>query len=227
MPDLLWEVERDALIGLLKEWLKFEKARANEGMRIARLEQSFGTFASGACLPFRVQAGNHTFDFRGRIDRIDVSIDGKRARVIDYKTGALPEPMANSKTRTPLMSGERIQLAVYRGALSVLSEFGGLESIEGEYLHLQPKDGRIVACIFSDEELQKALQNLPGILEIVEDGLEKGIYFARTNGVIRPSGHCDYCDYLSICGKDRMQREERKSADPAVGRFMEILEPTP
>jgi ATP-dependent helicase/nuclease subunit B len=228
MPDLLWEVERDALIGLLKEWLKFEKERANEGMRIARLEQSFGTFASGEpCPPFRVKAGNHTFDFRGRIDRIDVSIDGKRGRVIDYKTGALPESMANPKIRTPLMSGERIQIAIYRGALTVLNEFGGLESIEGEYLHLQPKDGRIIACAFSDEELQKASQNLPGILEIIGDGLEKGIFFARTHGVIRPYGHCEYCDYLSICGKDRMQREERKAADPAVRRLLEVLEPMP
>jgi ATP-dependent helicase/nuclease subunit B len=226
MPDLLWEVERDALVGLIQEWLKFEKARANEGMRIARLEQSFGTFASGdPCPPFRVKAGNHTFDFRGRIDRIDVSIDGKRARVIDYKTGALPESMANPKIRTPLMSGERIQLAIYRGALTVLSEFGGLESIEGEYLHLQPKDGRIVACVFSDEELQKASRNLPGILEIVGDGLEKGIFFARTQGAVRPYGHCEYCDYLSICGKDRMHREERKAIDPAVRRFLEGLVP--
>jgi ATP-dependent helicase/nuclease subunit B len=226
MPDLLWEVERDGLIKMLKEWLEFERERANEGMRIARLEQSFGTFGSGEQYPpFRVTAGRHTFDFRGRIDRIDVSIDGKRARVIDYKTGALPESMANAKIRTPLMSGERIQIAVYRGALTVLSEFGGLESIEGEYLHLQPKDGRIVACFFTHEELQKASQTLPDILEIVGDGLEKGIFFARTRGVIRPYGHCDYCDYLPICGKDRVQREERKANDPAVRKFLGVLEP--
>jgi ATP-dependent helicase/nuclease subunit B len=226
MPDLLWEVERDALIGLLKEWLKFEIGRSNEGMRIARLEQSFGAFASGEEYPpFRVKAGSHTFDFRGRIDRIDISIDGKRARVIDYKTGALPDSMANSRIRTPLMSGERIQIAVYRGALTGLNEFKSLESIEGEYLHLQPKDGRIVACIFTDEQLQQALQNLPDILEIVGDGLEKGVFFARTHGVLRPNGHCDYCDYLSICGKDRVQREERKANDPAVRRLLGVLEP--
>jgi ATP-dependent helicase/nuclease subunit B len=226
MPDLLWEVQRDSLISLLAEWLEFEIKRSNEGIRIARLEQSFGTFASSeTCPPFRVKAGRHTFDFRGRIDRIDVSIDGKHARVIDYKTGALPDSMANPKIRTPLMSGERIQIAVYRGALAVLSEFGALESIEGEYLHLQPKDGRIVACSFSDEQLQKASQNLPGILEIAGDGFEKGIFFARTHGVLRPNGHCDYCDYLSICGKDRVQREERKAVDPAVRRFLGVLEP--
>ncbi|MBP1623548.1 MAG: hypothetical protein H6Q07_1568, partial [Acidobacteria bacterium] len=36
---------------------------------------------------------------------------------------------------------------------------------------------------------------------------------------------CEYCDYLPICGKDRVQREERKANDPAVGGFLKILEP--
>jgi len=225
LPDLLWEVERDALIDMLKNWLAFEAERAGDDMRIIRLEQPFGKFASEEELPpLRVNAGRQTFDFRGRIDRIDISSDRKRARVIDYKTGALPESMANTKTRTPLMSGERIQIAIYRGALSVLNDFENLESIEGEYLHLQPKDGRIVACFFTNEELQKASQLLPDVLEMVGDGLEHGVFFARTRGVIRPNGHCDFCDYLPVCGKDRVRREERKAGDPAVRKFFQIME---
>ena len=55
------------------------------------------------------------------------------------------------KKRTPLMSGERIQLVVYRGALSILDEFKSVKTVEGEYLHLQPKDGRVVSCSFSDD----------------------------------------------------------------------------
>jgi ATP-dependent helicase/nuclease subunit B len=225
LPALLWEIECDSLLTTFNEWIKFEKERATQGLMPARLEQPFGEFASGKKQPaFRMIAGKHIFDFRGRIDRIDISRDGKRARVIDYKTGALPQSMAG-KSRTPLMSGERIQTVVYRGALSVLEEFIGVETVEGEYLHLQPRDGRIVPCPFSDEELQKALQELPGILEIVGDGIESGAFFIRTSGKIRPSGHCDFCDYLQICGKDRIQREERKVNDPAVRKFLQILEP--
>jgi RecB family exonuclease len=226
IADLLWEIERDALIRMLNGWVKFEKARAESGMRVARLEQVFGEFGPEEKLPaFRLKAGRHTFDFRGRIDRIDFSVDRKRARVVDYKTGALPESMANKNSRTPLMSGERIQIVVYAGALSVLEGFDGVETLEGEYLHLHPRNGLTVSCSFTHEELQKASRELADILGIVGDGIESGTFFARTSGKIRPSGHCDYCDFLPICGKDRVQREERKAKDPVVRKFLETTEP--
>ncbi len=225
IPDLLWEIERDAFLALLDAWIVFEKSRAGDGMLPAGLERAFGEIRPGERHPaFRLQAGRHTFDFRGRIDRIDLSRDGKRARVVDYKTGLLPESM-RGKAKTPLMSGERIQIVIYRGALSVLDEFKDVEVVEGEYLHMQPKDGRIVPCSFTDKELQQASRALPDILKIVGDGIESGVFFARTAGVIRPHGHCEYCDYLPICGKDRVQREERKMNDPAVRRFLQVLEP--
>ena len=123
------------------------------------------------------------------------------------------------------MSGERIQIVVYRGALSVLNEFQGMEKVEGEYLHLQPKDGQVVQCRFTDEVLREASRALPAILEIVGDGIESGVFFARTSGIVRPAGHCEYCEYLPVCGKDRVQREERKTNDPVVRRFLQILEP--
>ncbi len=225
IPDLLWEIERDAFLALLDRWLVLEKSRAAEGMLPTGLEQAFGEIKPGERHPaFCLQAGRHAFDFRGRIDRIDVSRDGKQARVIDYKTGSLPDSM-RGKGRTPLMSGERIQIVIYRGALSVLNEFKGVEAVEGEYLHLQPKDGQVVQCRFTDEELREASRTLPAILEIVGDGIESGVFFARTSGTVRPSGHCEYCEYLPVCGKDRVQREERKTNDPAVRRFLQILEP--
>ena len=225
IPDLLWEIERDAFLALLERWVEFEKSRTGEGLLPAVLERAFGEIKPGERYPvFRMQAGKHTFDFRGRIDRIDLSQDGKRARVVDYKTGSLPDSMTG-KRRTPLMSGERIQIAVYRGALSVLDEFIGVEEVEGEYLHLQPKDGQIVLSRYSDGELRDALRSLADILEIIGDGIDKGVFFARTAGAVRPYGHCEYCDYLPICGKDRVQREERKANDPAVGGFLKILEP--
>jgi ATP-dependent helicase/nuclease subunit B len=224
VPDLLWDIQRDGLIAMLNEWLRFEKNRTDQGMLPTALEQIFGEFSCEKRYPaFRVHAGRHTFDFRGRIDRIDLSADGARARVIDYKTGKLPDTMAKS-SRTPLMGGERIQVAVYRGALAVLDKFGEVKTIEGEYLHLQPQDAQTVTSSFADGELQNALNALPHVLEAIGDGIESGLFFARTSGKIRPSGHCDYCDFLKVCGKDRAQREERKAGDPAVLRLLQSLE---
>jgi RecB family exonuclease len=222
VAELLWEIERDNLLALLGQWVEFEKGRTAEGLFPERLEQVFGEFPEEDPFPvFRVRTENHCFDFRGRIDRIDLSRDGRRARVIDYKTGARPQAMA-SRSRPLLMGGERMQIAVYRGALSVLEAFQSVESVEGEYLFLQPRDRRVVASAFSAEELERAPGLLAEILEILGDSLDSGVFFARTGGTVRPYGHCDYCDYLTICGKDRVQREERKAADPRVQRFMRI-----
>jgi RecB family exonuclease len=226
LADLLWDVEVDALLKMLIGWLEFERGRADGDLRVARLEQVFGEFSPEEKFPvLTVRAGSHIFDFRGRIDRIDISGDGKRARVVDYKTGVLPDPMARKDARTPLMSGERIQLLVYAEALSVLAEFKSVERVEGEYLHLQPRDGLTIPCSFTHEELKKAMHELPAILQIMGDGIDHGIFFARTHGRIHPAGHCNYCDYLPICGKDRIQREERKIKDPAVQKFLQTMEP--
>jgi ATP-dependent helicase/DNAse subunit B len=225
LADLLWEVECDSLLRTLKSWLEFEKSRAGADMHVSRLEQIFGGFAGEENYPaLRVEAGRHSCSFRGRIDRIDISSDRKKARVVDYKTGSLPESMARS-SRTPLMSGEKIQLLIYAEALSVLAEFSGVETIEGEYLHLQPKNGLTVPCSYTSEELQAARKALPEILKLAGNGIETGVFFAKTSGKVYPSGHCEYCDYISVCGKDRVRREERKSKDPIVRTFLDIVEP--
>ena len=156
---------------------------------------------------------------------MDLARDGTRARVIDYKVGTLPVSMAR-RSRTPLMGGEKLQLAVYSGALSVLPEFAAVESVQAEYSYLQPKDCETTTCAFDPEALRQAKERLTAILEIIGNGIETGAFFARTSGSVRPEGHCSYCEYLTICGKDRIQREERKSSDLAVQQFgqMSILD---
>ena len=224
MPELLWEIERDALSRMMENWLEFERGRAAQGFLPLQFECSFGRFRPGdEGKGVRLQAGSHAFDFRGRLDRIDLSRDKYRARVIDYKTGMLPKTM-DRETKPLLMGGEKIQIALYRGALSLLDGFLDVESVEGEYLHLQPRDGRIKPCSFSDEELEEAYEKLPAVLEVIGNGLTSGVFFARTGGSVFPGGHCEYCDFLPVCGKDRLQREEYKANDPAVTRFREILE---
>lgn len=219
LPDLLWEIERDGLLCLLRRWLDFERQRSGQGLVPARLERPFGKMGTPAdAPPYTVRAGRHTFSLRGRIDRLDLTRDGCGARVIDYKIGRLPQSAERDK-RSLLMGGERVQLAVYRGALSVLPESAGALDVVGEYLHLQPADGSVKVQSFTAEELQCALARLERILEIIGDLMEEGVFPARSRGSVYPNGHCSYCDYLAICGKDRIQREERKSYDPDIGRF--------
>jgi hypothetical protein len=222
IPDLLWEIERDRLLLLLEKWLRYEQSRAGGGFIPLAAELPFGTFKQGGdTRGLIVTAGRHRFELRGFIDRVDVATGGNRARVIDYKVGKLPDAM---KKGTPLLAGERIQLPVYCGALSVIEGYEKLESIEGEFLHLQPSDSRIVPRPFSAPELEEARRKLPAVLEVVGDGIEGGVFFARTSGLLHGAWQCNRCDYLRICGKDRQQREERKAADPHVFRFSRIRE---
>ena len=222
IPDLLWEIECDGLLRLLENWLVYERERLGSGLSPAYFEQSFGEFSPTDKLPpYEINTGKYTFRFRGRIDRIDLSRDRKRARVLDYKVGKLYQPLS-SKKATALMAGEKMQLAVYRGALSLLPGLGDVESVEGEFLHLQPSDFRPTPRVFEAGELEAATDRLPRILEIVGEGLEGGIFFARTSGSMWPQGHCTYCDFLPVCGKDRVQREERKAGDARVARFQTI-----
>ena len=224
MPTLLWEIELDRLLKMLRNWLEFEIDRAEDDMRIARLEQPFGTFSEEESLPpFLTSIAGLDLAFRGRIDRVDLSRDGTRARVVDYKTGMLPTSM-NKKDRPILMGGEKIQLAIYRGALTALAGFENLESVTAEYLHLQPKDGKILTSALSSEKLNGAFAALPHVLQIINNGMKSGLFFAQTSGAVHPYGHCDYCDYLPICGKDRLQREQRKRVDPVVQPFAELRE---
>jgi len=219
LPDLLWEIERDRILQTLRQWLVFEKGRATDDLLPALLERPFGAFSPNETTqPLSIQVGRHRFDFRGRIDRIDLSPDGKRARVIDYKTGKIPRSM-RKKERTPLMSGEKIQITIYSEALASMADLDKLEHVVGEYLHLASDEKDMVPIVFTHDELLGAGSRLRKILEIFADGIEDGLFFARTKSAVRPEGHCKFCEFLSICGKDREQRAERKMDDPAISRF--------
>jgi RecB family exonuclease len=52
---------------------------------------------------------------RGRVDRIDITPDGLRAWVIDYKTGSLRD--AKESKADPLLAGKKLQLPVYLAAV--------------------------------------------------------------------------------------------------------------
>jgi len=220
IPGLLWEIERDGLLALLRNWLKFEIGRADGDMRIVRLEQAFGDFSEFP--PFHAAGEKPGFEFHGRIDRVDISADGKLARVIDYKTGKLPDTLRR-KDRPLLMGGEKIQLAVYRGALTAIAEFETVESVQAEYLYLQPKDGNVRQSAIDPEQMEEAFADLPRVLRVLDSCMKNGLFFSRTYGAVYPAGHCEHCKFLPVCGKDRVWLQARKSADPAIREFFNLF----
>ena len=120
------------------------------------------------------------------------------------------------------MGGEKIQLAVYRGALAALDEFAAVESVEAEYLYLQPKDGKIRQSALTPEQTEMAFKDLPRVLSVLASFMENGIFFARTNSAVYPGGNCEYCALQPVCGKDRARLEKWKHADPVIQEFLNL-----
>ena len=216
MPGLLWEIERDGMLTLVQNWLKYEIARSDGDMRVAGLEWAFGAFSDSP--PFCSSVGEFNLEFCGRIDRVDVSGDGKRVRLVDYKIGKLPDTM-RKKERSLLMGGEKIQLVIYRGALAEFPEFVGAESVEAEYLHLQPNDKNVRQCVITPEQMAVAFADLPRILKVLYASMKRGLFFARTYSIVYPGGHCENCDFQPICGNERDWLEKLKCDDPVIPDF--------
>ena len=96
---LLWSLEKSRILASLEGFVKTE-LKDLECFEPAYLEQSFNC-------PFPLD-GKRAIVLRGRIDRIDLSPDGRQARIIDYKTG-YPQPIGDGEFK----GGEALQLPLY------------------------------------------------------------------------------------------------------------------
>jgi RecB family exonuclease len=70
----------------------------------------------------------------GKVDRLDVSGDGRRARVVDWKTGGLPD----GADQWTINGGREVQRPIYAGAVRQLM---GIENVEAGLAYL--RDGAV------------------------------------------------------------------------------------
>jgi RecB family exonuclease len=98
-------------------------------LRFHAAEQSFGAALPGMPEPWAPLAiggddhGGAVVYVDGQIDRIDASPDGRRARVVDYKTGRLPAPDDHGRSA--------FQLPLYA---AVVARALGCEEVEALYV---------------------------------------------------------------------------------------------
>ena len=219
------EAERRGLTGLPALWAG-EQARLREelrsaleaeaddpaGWRPALFEVAFGIERPGrpdeTTAPFvYVLPDGSTLVLRGQIDRIDVSSDGQRARVLDYKTGKLRSP------RTPdrLAKGRALQLPVYRLAAEALLAADGPAAVEeAQYYHvIGPDAGMRVRFTRAGWEARRA--DFDRVLATIVGGIRAGRFFQRPGACARGP-----CAFDLACGAERGRWAEAKRADPAV-----------
>jgi RecB family exonuclease len=209
----LWEGERARLRAELRSAIEAETDDAG-GWVPALFEVVFGDERperpdeTAGPLAYRLPDGV-TLNLRGRIDRVDVSPDGRRARVLDYKTGKLRSP----KTPDRLARGRALQLPVYRLAVEALLAARGSPNPtvdEAQYYHvIGPDAGTRVRFTRAGWDARRA--DFDRALQTIVDGIRAGRFFQRPGACARGP-----CAFDLACGAERGRWAEAKRADPAV-----------
>jgi RecB family exonuclease len=212
--SMLWEVEKRSILDNLVDFFNEElnetefvptyfevrygmKPRDDQESEISTEE------------PVVLKLEEETVHLKGKIDRIDLTKDGKRARIRDYKTGKVLGK-AND-----FGGGTTLQLPLYLyAAEQVLGRLHhGMEVESAEYVFL--KHGKRVG--FERSELKTREAGLHEILKTIAASIEDGIFIAV------PGGQCRYCDLKLACGTSTQMIFDRKKGDPRVKRYLGML----
>ena len=217
---LLWDMAKTEILSDLETFLEADSLLRETGETAdVRVETRFG-FAGDST---EVIDPNTGIRFRGMIDRIDVSGDGKAVLVVDYKTGSADpyKPLDDD----PIDRGRRLQLGVY--SLAARALFPEADSVSAAYW-FSTNRGRFQFAPsahfrMADESVAERFQE--GVASIV-DGINSGLFPANPGPPARhgPS-NCQYCDFDAVCPTRRVDLWERKKSDTVLAGYLQLAEP--
>lgn len=216
---LLWEVQwhnlRRQLIAILDA---DEAQRRDDGMVPVAVEHRFGVDDSE---PVTLDLGDgRTVAFRGIIDRVDRSVDGRKLRVVDYKTGG-DEGYDVDDDLTA--RGQKLQLAIY--ALAARRDHPGAEEVEARYWFVNGgrtplRGGRFDAA---------AEARFTDVVTTVLDGVVAGRFPANPGDEKWSRGryvhqHCKWCDYDRVCATTRGWAWQQARQLPELADYVALAE---
>lgn len=182
-----WNAQRDMIIAAIPQFLDVDATiRTEPAMSPGEAELGFG-FDGQPTASVATSRGT-SVHLRGAIDRLDVSPDGRAARVIDYKTGKA------SNFAKALGNREKVQDLVYSAAVRALRP--DVEEALVSFLFV-PNGGEVASVnATSDDDPVDALVE---ILDRVEESAIAGSF--------PPSyqGSRDYCPVCSLLGRRAMR----------------------
>ena len=216
---LLWELEKQNIRDDLGTFLVAE-AGIREQIKTGeiRVEAPFG-WGDGSPDVLDEAAG---LRFRGLIDRVDISADGKSVLVMDYKTGS-PRPYAGLEEDS-IDHGKRLQLGIYSlaaqrmapNATDVKAAYW-LTSGRGEF-RFAPRDR------FDINDSDTAGRFRDGVTTVVE-GIRSGVFPANPGEMGRYGFiNCQYCDFDSLCPSRRGYIWETKKSDDSAAIYRQLAE---
>lgn len=154
--------------------------------------------------------------FRGRIDRIDRSLDGGRVVAVDYKTGSAAK--APNVERDPVAAGKALQLAVYARALA---ERHPNASVGSAYWYVT--DATAGAVRRAVEWNATTESRLKSVVDVMATGIEGGAFpLVPGDEDNRSYVNCRTCPYDRLCPVDRGELWTRKAQDAGAKAFRSL-----
>jgi RecB family exonuclease len=189
---LLWRRQQEELRARLRRFLAVE-IEAADAYTPTHFEYAFGDDERPVSLAL---ASGEVVRLRGRIDRVDITADG-RGRVIDYKSGK-PVPDLSSDTIDPAA----LQLPFYLHAMRTLDRERRWEAAELRFISDAARFARVRLDAVRTPAAQEAA--LADAIARILQGIRAGDFRAGPPSCVR-------CEFPSICGT-AAERFARKRA---------------
>ena len=214
---LLWELAKQDIRDDLETFLEEdEKLRGSHNTGGILVEADFGIGRDAVT----VEDPETRVNFRGRIDRIDLSADGTSALVVDYKSGSASGYRALEKD--VIDAGKRLQLGVYSlAARNLMPEATGLQAA---YWFTSTAAGFQFAPpgYFDLANPDVGERFRQGVTTIV-DGIRAGVFPANPGPPGRQGpANCSYCDFNTLCPARRVDMWERKKSDESLSGYLSL-----
>lgn len=182
-------VERNRIVETLRRHVRVHHENGSEGWLAEHFEVSFGeslteySDSMSVSEPFSLEVGGETFQFTGRLDRVDVNADRSEARLVDYKSSV------GSISKGDIKEGRNIQLTLYAMVLeSLLLEDG--KCAETQYL----KVGSLEKKGTVDKDKSDTWTNARVALEKSIRGIQAGVFYPKAH-----EKACKYCPENKVC----------------------------
>jgi RecB family exonuclease len=207
---LAWQAQRAQLVEDLTLAVAADPCWSQpDGPQPSQFELTFGADKA----PVQVQlADGRAMQFRGRIDRVDRSADGRRLRIVDYKTGK------GATEREQVEAGRNVQLPVYQLACRALPGSTADVHIDCSFRMVTRRRAHVEVTLDADEAAVRAdLADTAGsIRTLVESGV-----FPRVPASERM---CEWCRARYACDELKSARQTKRH-HPALAELARLRRP--
>ena len=234
---LLWRMAQADIMDDLMVFLeKDAELRAKFGASPALEEARFGIGGdpaeSWAAAAYLLPDGSE-IRFRGVIDRVDLSPDGRAALVLDYKSGGITRYAAMGQDT--IDRGKRLQLSIY--SLAARQALGPEVAVRAAYWFVSSRGGfqwlpEEPVSIDDPAARERFDQGIAAIAAGIRGGVfpanpgpwEYNPILGKANG-----SNCHYCDFDALCPARRtnlwQNLKGRRENKAALAAYLQLAEP--